>query len=326
VGADLTNVARPAPPQTPDLPAADPPRADADRRALHSCRYSAERQNSTDDEHSRATVAVSAAHTAATVTRVTDSPALDLLLPVDRARRFEPRDDEAELLALFDDAPARHVRANMVSTVDGGGTGRDDVSGSINGPADNRIFQVLRALADVVVVGAGTARDEGYTPLHVPASLAAERRRRGLHDPLELAVVSASGAVPAALLDADRPPFVLTTPGCPDLAELRRRVGGDHVIATGSGRDVDLGAALSALAARGLTRVLAEGGPGLLAQLVAADLIDELCLTWSPLLVGGPAPRVLRTDDWLDPPRRLVARHLLHADGTLLGRWQVARA
>jgi len=256
---------------------------------------------------------------------VSDSPALDLLLPVDDARRLDPRDDESELLALFDDASGRHVRANMVSTVDGGATGADEVSGSINGPADHRVFQVLRTLADVVVIGAGTARDEGYTALDVPAELAAERRRRGRRDVIELAVVSASGAVPATLLDADRPPFVLTTPDCPDLEDLRRRIGGDHVIATGSGRGVDLGAALSALAARGLSSVLAEGGPGLLAQLVAADLVDEVCLTWSPLLVGGPAPRVLSTDDWLDPPRRLVARHLLHADGTLLGRWQVER-
>ena len=256
---------------------------------------------------------------------MSDSPALDLLVPVDDARRLEPRDDEAELLALFDDAGPRHVRANMVSTVDGAATGADEVSGSINGPADHRVFQVLRALAEVVVIGAGTARDEAYSALEVPAGLAAQRRRRGLPDVIELAVVTASGAVPAALLDADRPPFVLTTPDCPDLDDLRRRIGGDHVIAAGTGRDVDLDAGLAALAAHGLGRVLAEGGPGLLAQLVAADLVDEVCLTWSPLLVGGPAPRVLRTDEWLDPPRRLVARHLLHADGTLLGRWRVER-
>jgi riboflavin biosynthesis pyrimidine reductase len=261
---------------------------------------------------------------------VTDLPALDVLLPLATPTRLlAPRSDEAELVALFADEPTTgvHVRANMVSTVDGAATGANRVSGSINGPADFRVFRVLRALADVVLVGAGTARAERYTPLDVPAELRAARAALGRPDALELAVVTASGELPDGLLDTDRPPFVLTTGSAPTLDRLRARLGADRVIIADGGvpGSVDPRAVVAALGERGLRHVLAEGGPTLLAQLVDADLVDELCLTWSPQLVGGPAGRVSHLPTWFTPPRELALRHLLHADGVLLGRWQVAR-
>ncbi|WP_456824310.1 dihydrofolate reductase family protein [Cellulomonas sp. P5_E12] len=257
-------------------------------------------------------------------------PALDVLLPLDAsARRLEPRPDEAELFALFADGPAAgvHVRANMVTTLDGAATGANHVSGSINGPADFRVFRVLRALADVVLIGAGTARGERYTALGVPVELRAARTALGLPEALELAVVTASGELPAELLDAERPPIVLTTGACPSLDALRERIGADHVVVADGGVPgaVDPRAVVAALADRGLVRVLAEGGPTLLAQLLDADLLDELCLTWSPQLVGGPVGRITHLPTWFEPPRALAPLHLLHADGVLLGRWRVAR-
>ncbi len=253
------------------------------------------------------------------------APALDVLLPPGLAgRRLEPRDDEAELLDLLDDLPARHVRGNMIATLDGGGTGPDGVTGSINGAADFRVFQALRALCDVVLVGAGTVRHEKYGALGLPEPLAAAREARGRARQVELAVVTVTGDLPDALM-RERPPFVVTTPGAPRAHELRERLGDEHVIVCGGPGGVDLARALDALAERGLARVLTEGGPTLLSQLVAAGLLDELCLTWSPLLVGGPAPRILDTREWLDPPRAATARQLFHADGVLLGRWRLDR-
>ncbi|KQS97119.1 dihydrofolate reductase family protein [Cellulomonas sp. Leaf395] len=259
-----------------------------------------------------------------------DLPALDLLVPVDApVRLLAPRSDEAELVALFASGSTGgpHVRANMVGTVDGAATGANRVSGSINGPADFRVFRVLRALADVVLVGAGTVRAERYTPLDVPAELRAARAALGRADALELAVVTASGDLPDSLLDTDRPPLVLTTGSAPSLDTLRARVGADRVIVADAGVPgaVDPRAVIAALADRGLVHVLAEGGPTLLAQLVDADLVDELCLTWSPQLVGGPAGRVTHLPTWFAPARALTLSHLLHADGVLLGRWQVVR-
>ena len=258
--------------------------------------------------------------------RVDPRPTLDVLLPLDRAgERLGAQADEVALGALYahplpaPGAPA-WVRVNMISSLDGAATGADDRSGSINGAADQRVFRVLRAAADVVLIGAGTARAEGYTSLRPPADLAAGRAARGQSAGLALAVVSATGPLPAALLDGSEPPFVVTIADRPDLDALRGNVGAEHVIVAGTGR-VDLATALTALAALGLVRVLAEGGPRVLGDLLAAELVDDLCLTWSPQLVGGAGPRIVAHPGWLTPPVAARPAHLLHSGGVLLGRW-----
>lgn len=265
---------------------------------------------------------------------VADRPPLDLLVvdsrPVDVAHRVEADRGEAELAVLYahpDPAGARRVwvRANMVTTLDGAATGAGGVSGAINDDADYRAFRVLRALADVVLVGAGTVRAESYTPLSVPDGLADLRGAAGRAPAIELAIVSRSGDLPEQITDLDQhpagtvPPIVLTT--TTGAARLTAYPA-DRVVVTGE-NSVDLAAALDALADRGLVHVLAEGGPSLLGDLVDGQHLDELCLTTSPLLVGGPAPRIITTGTYLhregEPPARLV--HLLHSGGVLLARW-----
>jgi riboflavin biosynthesis pyrimidine reductase len=267
---------------------------------------------------------------------VTDDPTLDVLLPVRRAgTRIPPAPDEHELIALYahpapapgpggtrpGSRPAVHVRANMVSTLDGAATGADRMSGSINNAADHRVFDVLRAVADVVLIGAGTARAEGYADVRVPESLLAGRRARRQSDTPELAVMSATGTLPDGLLDSDPPPLVLTTSARPDLVALQRRIGSERVLVVGDGASVDVAQALDVLAARGLRRVLTEGGPHLVGELARAGLLDELCLTWSPLVVAGPAPRIIDAVGWLAPAVAAQPAHLLHSAGVLLGRW-----
>ena len=250
---------------------------------------------------------------------------LDVLLPLDRAgERIPAEADERTLATLYahplPGSGTAWVRANMVASLDGAATGPDRRSGTINGEADLRVFQVLRAAADVVLIGAGTARAEGYGALTVPAGLAAARADRGQRADLELAVISGAGTLPAALLDTDRPPLIVTMADRPDLDALRARIGADRVVVAGVGH-VDLSAALADLAARGLVRVLAEGGPHVLGDLLAAGLVNELCLTWSPLLVAGPASRVIAHTAWFSPAVVATPAHLLHSDGVLLGRW-----
>jgi riboflavin biosynthesis pyrimidine reductase len=253
-----------------------------------------------------------------------DVPTLDFLLPLRRAGEQIPAAPGEPILTSLYRHPAAtgevYVRANMISTLDGAATGPDRVSGSINGAADARVFRVARAAADIVLIGAGTARAEGYGALEIDAELAEARRQRGQGRTLELAVVSADGPLPDRLLDSDRPPYVLTGSARPDLAALRSRIGADRVLVAGTGRSVDLAAGLRQLADLGLGRVLAEGGPHLLGELLGARLVDELCLTTSPMLVAGPAPRIVDSPRWLTPVAARPA-HLLHADGVLLGRW-----
>ena len=249
-------------------------------------------------------------------------PTLNLLVP--DARPVPPDDAEPDLLALYAHAPGV-VRANMIASVDGGAWGADHVSGSINDDADWRVFRVLRALADVVVVGAGTARAEQYTQLGRPDGL------EGFAEaPLELALVTRSGDVPPLLGQAERPPLVIT--GERGAPAARAALPDDRVIvvpAAEDGGDVDLAAGLAALARRGLRRVLCEGGPHLLADLLDAGLVDELCVTTAPLLVGPGPGRIVSGGADGDvpavPPRGAGLAHLLHAPatGTLLARWVV---
>ncbi|NLF04981.1 MAG: deaminase [Actinomycetales bacterium] len=229
-----------------------------------------------------------------------------------------PLDDD-ELVRLYAHAPGR-VRANFVSTVDGAATGDDGRSGTINDDADLRVFETLRALADVVLLGAGTARTEGYAELTVPPRLAAARAALGLAPDLELAVVTRSGILSERLLGSQRPPLVVTHAGCLRLDELRERVGAERVLVHGE-HEVDLGAVLVDLAGRELSRVLTEGGPHLFASLLAANLVDELCLTTSPQLVGGHPPRIVAAHEWFDPPRSAHLEHVLVEGSTVLARW-----
>ncbi len=243
---------------------------------------------------------------------------LRVLYATDAERRREPGGAAAE--------PARSdrpwVRASMIATLDGAATGPDGRSGTINGPADLRVFTVLRSLADAVLVGAGTVRAEGYTPLRTPEPLHAVRLAEGRPAHPTLVVVSGSGDVPAVVLHGEPAPWVCTLTTAPGLPALRRVVSPERLIVHEGG--VDLADVLRRLGAAGLHDVLTEGGPALLADLVGAGLVDELCLTTSPVLVGGPAGRVL-AGPWLEPSAMAAPAHLLHADGVLLGRWHLPR-
>jgi len=264
---------------------------------------------------------------------VSAGPPLKVLWPADRSGEvLEPDDAEEALAALYaypvpppcgdhGIAPPEWVRANMVSTLDGAAAGADGRSGSINTGADFRVFVLLRSLADVVLAGAGTVRAERYGAPKARTAFAARRAAAGQPPTPRLAVVTRSGRIPAdqGLFEGERPALVVTSQaaGAPTLDALRELAGPDGVLVAGE-QDVDIRRALDMLAERGLRRVLCEGGPSLLDTIAHAGVLDELCLTWSPRLVGGDTPRIVHGAA-LDVPMSLA--HLLHADGTLLGRW-----
>jgi riboflavin biosynthesis pyrimidine reductase len=180
----------------------------------------------------------------------------------------EPAEGIAPLDAYADLPPAEGrpaVRLNMIASVDGA-TAVDGTSGGLGGPADRRVYLALRALADVVLVAAGTVRAEGYGPPALPDELAAARRRAGRGPGPRIAVVTRSldldwDADLFVRADPRARPIVLTTSDAPAAGRApAERVA--QVLAAGEG-SVDLGGALAALGEGGARSVLAEGGPSL---------------------------------------------------------------
>jgi len=211
--------------------------------------------------------------------------------------------DTLDLAQLYEPPTTPWLRVNMVSTVDGSATGESGRSGSINNAADKQVFDTLRFLADVIVVGAGTARTEGYGPAGTP-----------------IVLVSRHGEVPERLRGAEPGRVWMATCAQADhLEEARELLGEEHVLVLGSHR-VDLAELRATLVARGWAHILCEGGPHLLRDLVAQGVADELTCTIVPRLVAGTHPRITDGPP-VDVP--LALHTLLEQDGTLLGRWLV---
>jgi riboflavin biosynthesis pyrimidine reductase len=186
------------------------------------------------------------------------------------------------------------VRTNFVSSADGAVT-LGGQSGTLGGDTDRELMQVLRAMADVVLVGAGTVRAEGYGGLKVDERDVEWRRARGLDDQPALAVVSGGlhlDPADAFLTDAVRKPVIVTTDAAAAVAGGRFESAAT-VMACGED-DVDLAAMLDGFARRGWTQVLCEGGPHLFGALLEADLVDEVCVTLAPRFVGGDAGRIVQ--------------------------------
>ncbi|MBF6329761.1 pyrimidine reductase family protein [Nocardia transvalensis] len=220
-------------------------------------------------------------------------------------------------------------RVNFISSIDGAMT-LDGRSGALGGPADKTVFRILRDLADVVLVGAGTVRTENYAGARADSHRRIRLYHHGLGGsqdgtPPPIAVVTASAALdPESRLFTDTaiPPIVLTTAAAP--AERKRLLAdtGADVVEAGD-TTVTAAAIAAALAERGLLRVLCEGGPSLFGELIVAGAVDELCLTVSPLLVGGTAGRIAVSPNALPTPMAMV-HALLDDDGTVLTRWERA--
>ncbi|MCU1450755.1 MAG: bifunctional deaminase-reductase domain protein [Acidimicrobiales bacterium] len=216
--------------------------------------------------------------------------------------------DPVDLSDVYDDLPTAEgrpaVRLNMISSVDGA-TALEGLSGGLGSLADKRVFAVLRSLADVVLVAAGTVRAEGYGPASLP-----------------IAVVTRSAQLDwqsAFFTEADAKPIVVTVADAPEENLAHASEVADLVLAgTGS---VDFRLALDALALRGARSVLAEGGPTLNGHLALAGVLDEVCLTFSPKLAAGDAKRILDGPP-LPAPTELRLRSVCEEDDYLFLRYR----
>lgn len=238
----------------------------------------------------------------------------------------QPLDDDA-LIAGYEvaDRSRTHLRVNFVTSVDGAveveGFSAGLFSDGLARDADLKVFGMLRMLCDALLVGAGTLRHEGYQSLRLSGPRRAWRRAHGLAEYPTLVVVSSAldlMAANPALADAPVRPIVLTHAAAP--ADRRAALEPVADVLTLGDEQVDLAAGVARLAERGLRQLLSEGGPHLFGALTAADLVDEVDLTVSPLLAGPGADRIIAGRG--HAPSRLALRHVLVDDqGMLLLRY-----
>jgi riboflavin biosynthesis pyrimidine reductase len=219
--------------------------------------------------------------------------------------------------------PRPTLRVNFVSSLDGAVT-VDGRSGGLGGPADKQVFTTLRMVCDALLVASGTVRTEKYDALRLDPAGRAWRVGQGLPEfPLMVIVSGSLELDPAQLVFADAPvrPIVYTHAGAPE--DRRAALAPVADIVTVGEDAVDLRAAVADLHGREATQLLSEGGPRLFGSLLEADLVDELCLTMSPILVAGDAGRITR--GVAVPPRRMRLEHVLTGDGMLLLRYSRSR-
>jgi riboflavin biosynthesis pyrimidine reductase len=202
-------------------------------------------------------------------------------------------------LYAYPDTDRPWLRTNFVSTVDGGAYAADGRTATLGGQADSDVFALLRRLADIIVVGAGTARIEEYGPSSTPLALVSRR----LDIPENLV---GPGLVVITTVDSST-----------DRVEALRSAGVE-VIAHGE-IEIDWPAVLADFDVRSWRRVLCEGGPTLHGELVSLDLVDEVCVTIAPTLTSGDAPRIAHSRHPVTHGMRLA--HAVPVGDVLFTRW-----
>jgi riboflavin biosynthesis pyrimidine reductase len=206
-----------------------------------------------------------------------------------------PQLDLSEIPGLYAFPESPWLRVNMVTSLDGV-VAIDDDSKALSCAEDRALYKSLRAMSDAVIVGARTAAHPGYASLTKP-----------------LVVISNSGAI-----EASASTLIAIVP-----TASAGRVAADHpdaLILHAGDTSVDLHQAIDQLHSRGLTKLLCEGGPKLLDSLLHAELVNEMCLTHSPVLIGS-GPHLLATNNVASIALSLT--HLFEANGFLFTRYTV---
>ena len=237
------------------------------------------------------------------LTRVFPPPGI----PIDLAEA----DAREQLAELYRPPRADWVRINLIGSISGSAKGSDGTSETLTNPADRALLGVIRGLADVVVVGAASVRAEGY---YIP--------RRS-----ELAVVTGSGELGSHLVTStgDRAAFFVL---CPASAVERARASvGDADVQIVVVPDVDgrlsAEAIIASLRGEGFASIVCEGGPNLAAQFLTGGVVDDVCLTTSPVINGAVAP-VFGSDEF--PDHRVTLAQLLVDDASgVYARWSVSK-
>lgn len=217
-----------------------------------------------------------------------------------------------------------HLRVNMVASVDGAAAVEGRV-GVLSGGADQVLLRDLRSMCDVLLVGAGTVRAEGYGPLTVSAERRQRRLDAGRSGVPRLAIltrgIDLDLAAPVFTEATERPLLITTAHAAPDRVAQAEKVA--EVLVAGE-REVSLRTACGLLTARGLPHILSEGGPHVLAAMYAEDLVDELCLAIAPMVTCGHEIRITSGPP-LPTPMSLELTAVLESEGFLFLRYGRSR-
>lgn len=206
------------------------------------------------------------------------------------------------------------VLLNMITSIDGA-IAVDGLSGGLGNDADFAVFQTLRSLADVILVGSGTAATENYKVPRPTPEIAARRDAAGQQPRPIITLVSRSLRIDLSgplFSDPTYRPMVVTAASSP--TDRREEISAVADVVVAGDDEVEFRAAVDTLAERVGPVILAEGGPTLNGQLVAADVLDELCITVSPLVVGGDGGRMVANGPDHDPRQFTVDRAMVGGD------------
>ena len=231
-----------------------------------------------------------------------------------------PLDDDALRDLYAPDRSRPGLRVNFVTSLDGA-VEVDGYSRGLSSRADQQVLGLLRQHCDALIVGAGTLRHEGYGAIRLDPARRSWRREQGLAEVPTLVVVTAAldlDPAQGAFADAPVRPVVLTHAAAP--AERRAALEAVADVLVCGPEEVDLAAGIAALHERGLRQLLCEGGAHLFGSLLAANVVDELLLSVSPLLAGPGADRIVAGSPH-DEPLGMRPIHIVEADGMLLTRY-----
>jgi riboflavin-specific deaminase-like protein len=209
-------------------------------------------------------------------------------------------------------ATAPWLMLNMVTSVDGA-TAVNHGSTRLSDGDDRTLFHALRAVPDVILVGAGTVRAEDYRPVKIGDDTMETRRAMGMTSKPRLAIVSGRLDLDAdakVFTDPDNQPVVITRASA-DPGKIEELSAVAEIVTL---PDVDAESIIGSLSSAKV--ILCEGGPTLNGQLAQAGLVDEINWTISPQLVSGDSKRIL-CGEVLSPPTRM------RLDRALKGEWSL---
>lgn len=225
-------------------------------------------------------------------------------------------------LAGYYAQPPNGVRVNMIFSSDGAAA-FDGRAGPLSCAADQQLLGALRGFTDVVLVGAGTARAENYGPVVLTEPQLANRKMRAQPNPPPIAVVSRSGFLPPRLRSTPEQLPILIT--CEQSTATAATTSFSAVLIAGQ-EAVDVRRAVELLTAAGMPRILCEGGPSLLDELVEADAVDEICVTIAPKLAANQPIRTNPQSSPLHKPTDVRLDHVLIHQGYVFLKYSRLRA